>query len=124
MDQAKAGLLVDVTGGDQDAIGPQRDLPIAHLSGESKAFLHQAAPDAKTARLRLDVHQAQLGHLRGPFDEEYGSDDLALPLGDPAAFALGVKLRDEFRRDLCDQRFELLVPSILLTVEHSVTMND
>jgi hypothetical protein len=34
VDEAEAGFLVDVAGGEEDAVGPQRDLPVPGLAGE------------------------------------------------------------------------------------------
>src|SRR6266511_5078074 len=58
-DQLEAGLLVDVAGGDEHAVGPERDLAVARVAREAHAFLDQPRADAEPARLRLDQQEAQ-----------------------------------------------------------------
>src|SRR5262249_38122923 len=48
------------------------------------------------------------------------ADRLAIDLGDPAALALSIETAQKFRRELGDQRLELLVPAIFLGVKRAV----
>src|ERR1700737_2767741 len=93
--QAKAGGLVDMAGRDQHGVGPQRDLAIAPRAGEADALGDEPAADAEPARPGLDIEQAQFGDLLALLDEEYGTGDRTLALGDPAALAVGVEVLDE-----------------------------
>src|SRR5215208_1171835 len=121
--QAEAGLLVDVAGGGEDAVGPEGDPPVAGGAGEGDALVHQAAAEPQAARRRLHEQEAQLRHLVGLPDEKDRADDLAAPLGDPAALAGRVQLLDELGDDGGDQRLEALVPAVLLPVEDAVAVD-
>jgi hypothetical protein len=71
VDEPEAGGGVDPARGDQDALGPEGDLPVARLPGEADALLDEPRADAEPARPRVDREQPQLGHrLRLP-DEEH-----------------------------------------------------
>src|SRR5690606_16854561 len=72
-------LLIDVPGGDQDAVRPQGDLAVADLAREPGAFLNEPATDPQPAGLRLDEQESQLGHvgMLGMFDQEDRADVLA-----------------------------------------------
>src|SRR5258708_19724578 len=113
---AEAGALVDVAGGDEDALRPQRDLAIARLAGEADAFIDQPCADAEAARLGLDQQQAQLGLRPRLLDQEHRAEDLARLLGEPAALELGVVGGDEFGDDLGDHRLEALAPPEFLPI--------
>ncbi len=81
LDQAEAGLLVDLAGGHQDIVGPQHHGAVADRPREANTLLHQALADAQPAHLRLDQQQAQLGHRVRLLDAEDRANVLALPLG-------------------------------------------
>jgi hypothetical protein len=49
-------------------------------------------------------------------NQKYGSNNLAIPLGDPAPFTLRVEVLDEFCNNLRNQRFEALVPPVFLRI--------
>src|SRR5262245_7692064 len=117
-------LFVDMTGGIQHTISPEHDLPVACLSGEALTFTDKAFSDAKPARLRIDQQQSQLCHRLRLFDEKNRADIIAIPFRNPAAFPFRIKVLDEPGGDLGDQRLELLVPAVLLGIQHSVLMDD
>src|SRR5262245_15579182 len=74
VDQSKTGLLVDVAGRAQDAVGPERDLAVTDLLRESHALAHEPGADPGPSGLGLDQQQAQLSHCLGVLDEEHGPD--------------------------------------------------
>src|ERR1700737_840562 len=112
--QAKGGGLVDMAGSAQHVVGPQRDLAIAPLAGKADALGDEPAADPEPPRRGLDIEQTQFGLLVALFDEEYGTGDRTLALGDPAALAVGVEILDERRRDPRAQRLEGLVEAVFL----------
>src|SRR5437016_12913669 len=60
-DEAKARFLVDAPRGPQHAVGPERDLPVAGLSCEAHALIHEPSADPEPARLGRHAHEAGLG---------------------------------------------------------------
>src|SRR5262245_2421880 len=122
--ETEAGLLVDVAGRAEDAVGPERDLPVAGLARKAQALFHEASAHAESACLRLDEQETQLGHRLRSLDEEDGPHDLAVLLGDPAALALRVEVVHELGHDLGDESLEALVPAVLLRVEGAMTVHD
>src|SRR5438105_11370688 len=115
-DTAKTRRLVDVPRGDQDALGPQRDFPVAVLPGESEGFADQPRADAEPTRRRFDQQQPQFGDVLALPDEEHRADRLAFALGDPAALAARLEFGDEPGCDFSDQRLEPLVEATFLRV--------
>src|SRR5262249_13723871 len=89
-DEPEAGFFIDMPGGVEHAVRPQRDLFVSRLPGEPYALIDQPFADAHPARARLNQQQAQLRHRLRLFDEEHGADDLAAAFGDPAPLALRV----------------------------------
>ena len=124
MHQAETGCVVNVPGGTQNAVGPQRDLPIADLSCESYAFAHQAAADSLPAHLRLDQQQTESRDCLRLFHQEDRANDLAALLCDPATVSVGVKALNELCDDAGNQRLKALVPPIFLGIQHPVAMNN
>ena len=110
VDEAEAGGLVDAPRRVQHAVGPERDLAIAHLPAEADAFVHQPRADAQPARFRIDEQQAQLGDRIRIANEEDGADVFPVLFGDPATLPLRIEAPEELGSDLGDERFELLVP--------------
>src|SRR5260370_38263064 len=100
--QAEAGLFVDVPGGMEDALRPERNLSIACLPGKAHTFTHQAGADAQPPRRRLNQQQAQLGDGLRLFDQKDGACDLSIFLGDPAALPFGVVMLNELGDDASD----------------------
>src|ERR1700693_41609 len=76
-----------------------------------------------TLRYPADQEHPKLRDLFRLPDEEDRPHDLSLSLGDPAALARGIEIPDESRRDLGHERFEGLIPAVLLRVERAVTMD-
>lgn len=60
INEAKAGLLIDVTCRRQNAVCPKRDLAEADLLRKLYAFIHQASANAKPTRFWFNEQQAQL----------------------------------------------------------------
>src|SRR5215475_266356 len=124
MNELETGLFVDVTGGVEHAVRPQHDLLVPRLTGEAHAFVDQALADAHPPRARFDQQQAQLRHRLRLFDEEYTAGDPAAAFGYPAPLTFRIKVLDEFRGDLRDQRLELFIPTVLLIVEDAMPVRD
>src|SRR4030095_9729437 len=62
--EAIARALVDAPRGHEDAIGPERNLPVARLAREALALGDEARADAEAARWRLHEQEHRLGHGR------------------------------------------------------------
>src|SRR6202040_3810465 len=102
----KSGVLVDPARGDQDALGPQRDLAIAAGPREGDAFGHQPPAETLSTSGRIDQQQPQFCDVIGMPDQKYRADRGAVDVRNPAAFARHVERGQEFCRDLGYQRFE------------------
>ena len=72
--QHEAGVLIDLAGGDQNALGPQRDLAIAAGLRERDAFADQPLAEPLSAPGRIDQQQAQLGDVVAVPDQKYRAD--------------------------------------------------
>src|ERR1700733_10651179 len=55
--QHESRVLINPAGGDQDALGPQRDLAIAALPRERQAFGDQPLAESRAAPGRIDQQQ-------------------------------------------------------------------
>src|ERR1700759_2889198 len=84
LDAFEACALIDAARRDQDALRPQRHLPVAALAGPADALVDQCATDAEPAGLLLEAKQPQLGDAVAAIDEEDRAHPLAVDLGDPA----------------------------------------
>src|SRR6202795_2079200 len=93
--EAIARSLVDAPRGHENAIGPERDLPVARLAREALALGDEARADPEAARRRLDEQEPELGDRLRVRDEEDRADDLAVLLGHPAALALRIEALHE-----------------------------
>ncbi len=102
-DQLESGVLVDPAGGDQNALGPQRDPAIAAGLRKRDAFGDQPLAQPLSAPGRIDQQQPQLGDVVGVAHQKYRADLRAIDLGDPATLPRGVERGEEFCRDLRDQ---------------------
>src|ERR1700679_2492270 len=118
--ERKASVLIDLAGGNQNALRPQRDSAIAAGAREGDAFGDQALPEALAARARLDQQQAEVCDLVVAPDPEHRADRPSVDIGDPAAFARGVEGGDEFRRDLRDQSLERGIEAIFTGVARTM----
>src|SRR5450631_1546622 len=116
-DLDETGILVDLAGGDQDALGPQRDFAIAAGLRESDAFGDQPFAQSTAATGRIDQQQPQLGDIVGVLDEKYRADRGAIEVGDPAAFPRRIERGEEFGRDLRHQALERGVEAVFAGIE-------
>ena len=97
----KPGLLIDLAGGDQNALGPQRDLAVAAGPRERDAFSRPAVVPSPCPRPAGSTSSSRsLATCVAVSDQKDRADRGAVDVGDPAAFARGVERRQEFRRDL------------------------
>src|SRR6478735_8191077 len=85
-DQFEPGLLIDFAGGDQHALGPQRDPAIAAGLRERDAFADQPPAQSLSAPGRVDQQQAQLRYGIRMAHQKYRADLCSLDIGDPATF--------------------------------------
>src|SRR5271155_5372433 len=92
----KPSGLVDAARGDEDVVGPQRDLGVAEFTCTPYARIDQLAPDPEAARVRLDIEQPELARrgIVAPH-QEHRADDRAASLGDPGVFLPVVEMGDE-----------------------------
>ena len=71
-----------------------------------------------------DQEETQTGDLIGFAYQQDRADILAISFGDPATLAPVIVIAHEGRDDLSRQRFEPLVPAVLLTVERAMPADD
>src|SRR4051812_18297568 len=90
-DQYEAGVLIDLAGGEQDALGPERDLAIAAGAREGDAFGDEALAEAVSASSGVDDEQPDFRDVVAMPHQEHRADRLAVDVGDPAAFPRGVE---------------------------------
>src|SRR6202011_640543 len=121
-DAPKTALFVNAPGREQLALGPQNDLSITRLPRNSDALVDQPSAQTQTARIGLDQQQTKLGDGWRLAHQKDAAQDLTASLGDPAAFALDIVCLHEMRRNVGDQRLEMLVITILFGVEHAVAV--
>ena len=57
-------------------------------------------------------------------DKHHRTEIFAVAPGDPAKFAAGVEVTQEFRGNLSDERLKFSVKAVLLSVERAVTRHD
>src|ERR1700681_3522885 len=115
--QNETGILIDLTGGDQDALGPQRDFAVTASLRERDAFSDQPCAQSLAATGRIDQEQPQFGDIVGLLDEKYRADLGAIEVGDPAAFARRIERGEESGRDLRHQALERSVEAVFAGIE-------
>jgi len=120
----ESGLRINMPGRKQYVVGPKKDFSVPGIPGETLAFLYHAGSDTHTARLRLNQKQTELAYCFRLLDQEYGSHNLAVFLGDPASLPLRIIVLDEFSRDARDQCFKLFIPLVFPGIEHSMAMDN
>src|SRR5262249_21415403 len=101
-----------------------RDLLVACGARETHAFLNEPRAEAEPARFRLDQQETKPRDFVGLLHQQDRPDVLPVALRAPAAVALGIALADEGGHDLRGQRFERLVPAVLLAVDRAVPAYD
>src|SRR5687768_9475010 len=102
LDQAKAVRLVNVPGGVENAVRPERELLVFPLSGKSDAFVDETLSDSLSARGRCHEQQPELRDGGSVLDQEDRPHALITQLGDPATLALRVEGSDEVHDDPSD----------------------
>src|SRR5438876_4297712 len=116
--------LVDLPRRVEYVVGPKHHLAVGRSLCEANAFLYQTTADAEAARRGLDVEQTQLGDGFRFGDAEDCPHDLSIPLGHPAALPLRILILDEPGADLGYECLEALVPTVLLIVDNSLSVDD
>lgn len=116
MDEMETGVFVDAAGRVEMALRPEGDFPVADLTREGNAFVHEATTDAEATRLWFDEQQTQLGDRCRFFDKGYRADYFSVAFRDPAAFMLRVEILNEFGNDVRDESFELFVVAVLFSI--------
>src|SRR5688500_13542920 len=89
-DELEARRFVDPASRMKHAVRPERDPLVARVARKADALVHQPAPDAESAGLRLDEQEAELGDRVGLFHEKDRADTLAVDFSDPASLAPSV----------------------------------
>ena len=123
-DELEARALVDAAGCDEDVVCPEHQLAIARRPRETEALVHESRADTEASRPRLDEEEPELRDRLCLLDAEHAPGALAVDLRDPAALALGIEVCDELRDNVGHQRFERLVPAVLLRIERAVALDD
>lgn len=116
--EREAGLLVDMPGGGQHAMGPQRNLCVSHSARKAVALVDE--PRAQTQPARLGVYKEQPDTCRAGLiilHQHHAADIFAVQLRDPASLALCVEVVDEIGDDLRAEPFERVAPTVLLEIE-------
>ncbi len=121
---AKSRALVDVSSRMENAVRPERDHAVTGPPGEADAFVYEPAADAQSTRRRLDIEKTESRDSLRILHTKDRADYFAVALGDPAPLALRIEALKEFCGDFGDEGFELLVPAVLLVVEHALPVND
>src|ERR1700751_5886740 len=126
VDELESGLLIDAMGGDEYALRPERDSAVSDRAREANAFVDESFAEAESARSGLDEEQTQLRRVGfiGMVHKDDPAERDSVPLGDPAAVALGLLLIDEVGGDACDERFGGFVPAVFLSIESAVALDD
>jgi hypothetical protein len=99
---------------------------VAGPPGEARTLVDQTRADPEPPRRRLDEQQAQPGDavaLEVPYQEHRAhvlGTVRAVAFGDPAALALRLVVLDVVGHDARHERFEALVPPVLIGVERAV----
>src|SRR5271170_2643462 len=121
----KPSGLVDAARGDEDVVGPQRDLGVAEFTCTPYARIDQLAPDPEAARVRLDIEQPELARCGiVALRQEHRADDRAVSLGDPGVFLPVVEMGDEFGENFADQPLEGPVPAVFPGVQEHLAVRD
>src|SRR3981081_3659119 len=115
--QHETGILINLARGEQNALGPQRDLAIAAGLRKRDAFADQPFAQSLSASGRIDQQQTQFGDIVGMPDQKYRADLDAVDIGDPAAFPRSIERGEIFCRDLRDQAFERGVEAVFAGIE-------
>ena len=116
MDEMETSAFVDAASRVEMALRPKGDFPVAGLTREGNAFVHEATTDAEATRSWFDEQQPQLGDGSRFSNEEYRADDFPIAFRDPAAFMLRVEILNEFGDDARDESFELFVAAVLFGI--------
>lgn len=126
VDEVEAGLLVDLAGGVEIALGPERDLQVAGFAGELDALVDEHRAEAGAAGAGFDQEKAEFGGsgLVRVLDEEDVADGLVVSFGDPATVAGGVVVDEEVSGDLRDQGLEVVVVTVLFGIDGGLTVDD
>lgn len=110
--QLESGGLINVPGRVQDAVRPESELAVTSLAREIDTLRYQQPSDPTPSGNGLDQQQPKLRDCGGVVDEKHGTDALSVDFGDPAPFALGVKILDEVDDDLSDECLESFAPTV------------
>jgi hypothetical protein len=121
--EREAGIPINPAGGDQNALGPQRDLAIAAGFCECDAFGDQPLAQSLSTSGRIDNEQADFRDIVAVSHQKDRADLRAIKLGDPAALARGVERGEELCGDFRDQALERGVEAVFGGVECAVALH-
>src|SRR5262245_8322187 len=119
--QLEPRALVDVPCGREHAVRPQSDFCIAFGKRKAHALIYKSGTQSESARFRVDQQQAQACDIGLVVLYQHDAADiLAVHLGDPAPFALGIKIVDEIGDDLRAQTLKRIAPAVLAQIKFGV----
>src|SRR5579859_233227 len=121
--ELKAVFFVDVTGCYEDAIGPEHQFLVAPAAGEANALLGQARAQSQATGFGFDQQQSKFGDRGTTLYHKDRANDFSVHLRNPATLSLRVVVGNEIRHDLGDQGLEMLIPAILLCIEHTMPVS-
>src|SRR5207237_730687 len=85
--ELEARLTIDATRRHYLTLRPEHQFAIAGRPRELHAFAHESFAQAKSACGRLDIQQPQFGDGLRFRHQEYRSQDLSIPIGNPTPLA-------------------------------------
>src|SRR5512143_4206431 len=99
--ECETGSLIDVACRRQNAVRPERNLPVAGSMREAHALVHQPGSEAEPAPLRIDQQQTEAGDAGLLVLHQHDATNiLAVDLRDPTTLPFGIEVVDEIRNDL------------------------
>src|SRR3989344_7277140 len=96
----------------EDRVRPEHQFGIARAARQSDAAPDEIAAETMAPRRGVDIEQAQPRHAVRLGDEEDAAEQFAMPFGDPALFAAGLKIANEVAPGLTDHHLHRIPPSL------------
>ena len=123
-DKLETLLFVDVPGGTQHAVGPEREFLVSTAPGEADALFDETFTKAQPPGFWFYQEQPELGDFAAGVHQKDTPDPLSFHLSDPASFFGRAVVVYKVRDDSGNQRFEPPIPTVFSVVEHAVTVDD
>jgi hypothetical protein len=87
-------------------------------------FLHEPSAETNSTQRAIHKKQAELGLVIGSFDDEYRTDYLPLPFGQPGAGTPFLVAKDEFHRNLGAVRLMDMIVTVVSKILYPVDVNE